>query len=90
MFRADDNDKEVKCDSIYLAAALYAQGIRLVSALCASGRSNEFAFANDDGAADVAVRNYFNRSTLLPPKDVFEALAQLKKEADAARRSPKP
>jgi hypothetical protein len=36
-------------------------------------------------AADVAVRNYFNRSTLLPPKDVFEALQQLKKEADAAR-----
>jgi hypothetical protein len=54
---------------------------------CAScrGRSNEFVFANDDGAADVAVRNYFNRTTLLPPKDVFEALQQLKKEADAVR-----
>jgi len=89
MFRADDNDKEVNVNSIYLAAALYAQGIRLESARHVSGRSNEFVFSNDDGLADVAVRNYFNRTTLLPPKDVFEALQQLKKEADQARW-PKP
>jgi len=91
MFRANDNDKEVTCNSIYLASALYAQGIRLESVLCGNGRSNEFVFANEDGAADMAVKSYFDRSTKLPPKDVFEALAQLKKEADTARwRTPKP
>lgn len=85
MFRVND-DVEVTCKSIYLAAALYAQGIRLVSASAIQGRSAEFVFVNENGAGEEAVRKYFDRSTLLPPKDVFEALQQLKKEADAARQ----
>ena len=84
MFNVNDKDKEVTCDSIYLAASLYASGIRLVSACTQRGRSATFIFENQDGAADVAVKAYFNRTALLPAKDVFEALGQLKREANAA------
>jgi hypothetical protein len=84
MFDVNDKDKEVTCDSIYLAASLYASGIRLLSAIPRQGRSSAFVFDNQDGAADVAVKAYFTRKALLPAKDVFEALSQLKREANAA------
>ena len=88
LFDVDYNNKEVTCDSIYLAASLYASGIRLLSAIPQRGRSATFIFDNQDGAADVAVKAYFNRKALLPAKDVFEALGQLKREANAAAGKP--
>ena len=84
MFDVNDKDKEVTCDSIYLAASLYAQGIQLISAIPQRGRSSAFVFDNQDGAADVAVKAYFARQALVPAKDLFEALSQLKREANAA------
>jgi hypothetical protein len=41
-------------------------------------------FCNQDGSADVAIKAYFARQALLPAKDLFEALSQLKREANAA------
>jgi hypothetical protein len=84
MFDVNDKDKEVTCDSIYLAASLYAQGIQLISAIPQQGRSSTFVFCNQDGAADVAIKAYFNRQALVPAKDLFDALSQLKREANAA------
>jgi hypothetical protein len=71
MLIANCADAEVVCKSIYLAAALYAQGLRLVTVSIEQGRGAHFIFSNESGLADEAVRSYFNRSTLLPPKDVI-------------------
>ena len=84
MFDVNYDDKEVTCNSIYLAASLYASGIRLLSASPQRSRSASFIFDNQDGAADAAVKAYFNRKALLPAKDIFDALGQLKREASAA------
>jgi hypothetical protein len=88
MLIANCADAEVVCKSIYLAAALYAQGLRLVTVSVEQGRGAHFIFSNESGLADEAVRSYFNRSMPLPPKDIFEALGQLKQEASAAAGKP--
>jgi hypothetical protein len=85
VFRVND-DVEVIARNIYVAAALYAQGIKLISAVATQRRSAEFIFANENGAGEEAIRNYFERTTVLPARDLFEALQQLKKEATSATR----
>ncbi len=81
------DEKELLIPSIYAASFVYAKGIRLVSVVTNQGRSAKFAFANEDGGADSALLEFYS-GTPISGRELFEALGQLKREANEASGRP--
>jgi hypothetical protein len=82
-------ENEFTPEHIYCAAYLYAQGIELLEVIPGGSRSASFVFKNDGGEAEQRALEYYENTSGV--RACFEALRQLKTEADQARsRSPKP
>ena len=76
--------------NIYVASYLYAAGVELITVIPGGSHSADFVFKNDGGEAEQRALEYYENCSA-PVRACFEALRQLKIEADQARgRSPKP
>jgi hypothetical protein len=83
-------ENEFTPEHIYTAAYLYAAGVELLEVIPGGSRSASFVFKNYNGEAEQRACEYFENASM-PVRACFEALKQLKVEADRARwRSPKP
>jgi hypothetical protein len=76
--------------NIYIASFLYAHGCELLTVIPGGNRSADFVFKSDGGEAEQRACEFYENKPE-PVRACFEALRQLKTEADQARwRSPKP
>ena len=76
--------KEKSISNIYAASFVYARGVPLATVVVGRGRSSVFVFNNSASAADRALQDYYG-GALISGRDLHEALATLKKEADTVR-----
>ena len=76
--------KEKNISNIYAASFIYARGVQLVTVIIGRARSSTFLFNNADNCADRALQDYYDGG-LVSGRDLHEALATLKKEADTVR-----
>jgi len=83
IFRAEDV-KEKSIANIYAASFVYCRGVQLITVVTDRRRSSVFLFNNAASAADLALQEYYDGG-LVSGRDLHEALATLKKEADSAR-----
>lgn len=82
VFRGDSSSEEYAAKSIYEAAFLYCVGIPIATITGKIG-SARFIFDDKDGMAR-SVAADFHADVSTGAKSLFQALGQLKREADAA------
>ena len=87
-FRSDSSSGEYAAKSLYEASFLYCVGIPLATITGKIG-SARFIFDDEDGIARRTVAD-FHADVSTGAKSLFQALGQLKREADKALGRPAP